>query len=84
MNGNILSSGLAALLFVLLTSTPVWSVGSGFDEGDALRYSQSAIGRTVGDLEFLDSRAIPFASATTGASPWCSTSSIPVAPTVAA
>ncbi len=59
MNGNILSSGLAALLLVLLTSTPVWSVGSGFDEGDALRYSQSAIGRTVGDLEFLDSNGNP-------------------------
>jgi protein SCO1/2 len=55
-------SGAAALLFICLASTPVWSEGGGgrdFDEGDALRYSQSAIGRTLGDLTFTDSNGTP-------------------------
>ena len=59
-------SGLVAFLFVCLAWSPVWSKsdeGRAFSESEALSYSQSAIGRTVGDLKFLDSNGNPFSLA---------------------
>lgn len=43
-----------------LAGSPAWAVGAGaFDDRQALRYSQSAIGRTLGDLNFIDSNGTP-------------------------